>query len=264
MMRRGVILFLLFLGLFDARSETLRVLFIGNSYTFVHGVPEILKQMAEAKGHELEYEQQTPGGRTFQQHWEEGKAVEKIKAGHFDVVVFQNQSFEPVGDAENMMRYGKLLAAEADKTGSKKVYYLTPSYKEPIGWMKKNSKQAKRGMALFPEMHERLVKSYSTLARETKGQVAPVGIAWKLAYESVPDIELHQSDHSHAAPAGAYLTALVFYSTLYNDQPIGMPGKLTLQARKKGKLEITEIDLNTQNRKMLEAAAWKACSEFKL
>ena len=76
-MRRFVIVLLLFAGVLTASAEKLRVLVVGNSYTFVNGVPDMLKQMAEAKGHELEYEQQTPGGRSFQQHWEEETAVKK-------------------------------------------------------------------------------------------------------------------------------------------------------------------------------------------
>lgn len=259
MTRRLLIILLITCTALGVQAETLRVLFVGNSYIFVHGVPELLKEMAEAKGHELEYEQQTPGGRTFQQHWEEGKAVEKMKAGKFDVVVFQNQSFEPVGDPANMMKYGKLLAAEAGKVGAKKLYYLTPAYNAPVGWMKKDSEDARRGAELFPEMHDRLVAAYSKLARETGGEVAPVGIAWKLACESIPGIELHAADHSHAAPAGAYLTALVFYSALYGEPPSGMPGKLKVPARKKGQPS-PQIDLDPQTRKALEAAAWKACN----
>jgi hypothetical protein len=263
-MRRGLIILLLFAGVLSVSAEKLRVLFVGNSYTFVHGVPDLLQQMAEVKGHELEYEQQTPGGRSFQQHWEEGKAAKKIREGDFDIVVLQNQSFEPVGDPANMMQYGKLLAAEIDKIGARKVYYLTPAYKEPLGWMKKDNNQARRGMALFPEMYPRLVQAYSTLARETEGTVAPVGMAWKLAYESIPDIELHQPDHSHAAPNGAYLTALVFYSTFFSEKPTGMPGKLTVQAKKKGKMQVTEIKLDAATHSALETAAWNACRQFHL
>jgi hypothetical protein len=262
-MRRFLILLLLFAGVLTASAEKLRVLFVGNSYTYVHGVPDMLKKMAEAKGHELEIEQQTPGGRSFQKHWEEATAVKKIKEGSFDIVVLQNQSFEPVSDPANMMKYGRFLAAEIDKTGARKIYYLTMAYKEPVGWMKKDSDEARRGAELFPEMYERLVASYSTLARKTSGDVAPVGIAWKLAYESIPDVELHGPDHSHSSSTGAYLTALVFYSTIYGEQPEHMPGKLTVPAKKKGKPP-TQINLDAKMREALEAAAWKACREFSL
>jgi len=261
--RRLLVVLLIFCAALGAHAETLRVLFVGNSYIFVHGVPELLKEMAKTKGHELEYEQQTPGGKNFQAHWEAGEAVKKMQEGDFDIVVFQNQSFEPVGDPDNMLKFGKLLAAEADKLGVRKIYYLTPAYKEPVGWMKKDSDESRCGAALFPRMHERLIESYSKLARETAGEIAPVGVAWKVAYEFIPDVQLHAPDHSHASPTGAYLTALVFYSTIYGEQPDGMPGKLTAPAKKKGKSP-TEINLDAKMRHALEATAWKACREFSL
>jgi hypothetical protein len=264
MMRRLRVVLLLVVCAAGVHAETLRVLFVGNSYTFVHGVPELLKEMARSKGHELEYEQQTPGGRSFQKHWEEGKAVRKMKDGPFDIVVFQNQSFEPVMDPDNMMKYGRMLAAEADRAGAKKLYYLTPAYKEPVGWMKKDNDAARRGAKLFPEMHERLVASYSKLARDTGGDVAPVGVAWKLAYEAMPDVQLHAPDHSHAAPAGAYLTALVFYAALYGEAPVDMPEKLEILARRKGKIQTTAINLDSATRRLLEVSAWQACREFSL
>jgi hypothetical protein len=261
---KKIILFITLLTfLVNAESKNLNVLFVGNSYTYVCGMPEILKAMAEANGHELRYDQQTPGGKTFQQHWVGKKAVEKMTAGDFDVVVLQNQSFEPVGDPENMMKYGKLLAAEIDKAGARKLYYLTMAYKEPVKWMKQDSEEARRGKALLPEMNDRLTAAYTRLAKATGGEVAPVGVAWKLAYESDPGLNLHAGDHSHPAPAGAYLTALVFYTSLFGEDPVDMPGKITVQAKKKGKLQPLEIEIDSATRQVLEAAAQQACREFK-
>lgn len=257
MKRRGWIIFS-FVFCVAAWAEPLHVLFVGNSYTFVHRMPEILKIMAESNGHKLVYEQQTPGGRTFQQHWEEGTAVQKIKTGRFDVVVLQDQSFEPVIDPENMMKYGTLLAAEADKVGARKIYYLTPAYSGEVRWMQKDTEEARQGKKLFPEMLERLVASYSMLARKTNGDLAPVGEAWEQASEALPELQFHAADHSHAAPIGAYLTALVFYATIYHEAPSNMPLKLTLPAYKKGKPP-TVIELDDATRSLLESIAWEVC-----
>jgi len=246
----------------SAQAEELRVLFIGNSYTAVHCVPEMVRIMAESKGHKLEYEQHTPGGRTFQQHWEDGEAVPKIQAGGFDVVVFQNQSFEPVGDPDNMIKFGKLLATEVDKIGAEILFYLTPAYRAPVKWMKKDDEKARRGLELFPEMLDRIVTSYTRLAKKTDGGVAPVGVAWKLAYDSIPGIALHRSDNSHASEVGAYLTALVFYSCLFDDEPSNMPAKLSVRRMHKGKEQISQIDLDDETRSALEAAARKAIARF--
>ena len=264
MMRKSLFILFLLCAVLGAKAETLQVLFVGNSYTFVNNVPEQLKIMAQSKGHDLVYEMHTPGGRSFEKHWEEGKAVEKMRAGKFDIVVLQNQSFEPVSNPAKMMKYGKLLAAEADKIGARKIYYLTMAYEEPLGWMKKDSDEARRSLKLFPEMNDRLAKSYTQLARKTKGGVAPVGVAWKMVYESIPDIKLHAPDHSHANQTGAYLTALVFYATIYSEAPIGMPGRLEVKSRKKGKMTTMEIKIDIKTRKALEVIAWKACQEFTL
>ena len=244
-----------------SQADELRVLFIGNSYTAVHCVPEIVRIMAESKGHNLEYEQHTPGGRTFQKQWEEGEAVPKIQAGGFDVVVFQNQSFEPVGDPANMIKFGKMLAVEADKIGAEKLFYLTPAYRAPVGWMKEDDEKGRRGLELFPEMLDRIVDFYTRLAKKTDGGIAPVGVAWKLAYDSIPGIALHRSDHSHASEVGAYLTALVFYSCLFDDEPSNMPAKLSVRRMHKGKEQISQIDLDDETRSALEAAARKACTK---
>ena len=261
MMRRSLLILFLLCAVLGVQAETLRVLFVGNSYTFVNNVPEQLKMMAKSHGHDLVYEQHTPGGRSFEKHWEEKKAVEKMKAGTFDIVIFQNQSFEPVGNPANMMKYGELLAAEADQIGARKIYYLTMAYEEPLGWMKKDSDEARHSLKLFPEMNARLATSYAKLAHKTGGEVAPVGVAWKMAYESIPDIKLHAPDHSHANETGAYLTALVFYATIYGEAPDGMPGKLKVKSRKKGKMSVTEIQIDSKTRKALEAIAWKACQK---
>jgi len=127
-MKRMICLGIALLTLSSAEAKNLKVLFIGNSYTYVHDMPEIIKAMADRKGHELDYELQSPGGRNFQKHWEEKTAVKKMKRKKFDVVVLQNHSYEPVNHPDNMMKYGKKLAAVASEEGARIVYYQTMAY----------------------------------------------------------------------------------------------------------------------------------------
>jgi len=115
------------------------------------------------------------------------------------------------------------------------------------------------GANLFPEMHDRLVEAYSQLAKETGGDVAPVGVAWNLSYESMPDLQLHADDHSHAQEHGAYLTALVLFSTLFDEDPVNMPRKLVIQ---NDQTRSYEIRFDSKIRRHLEATAQKACKEY--
>lgn len=59
------------------RTRTLRVLFIGNSYTARHNLAQVVKQLAEAADSELKFEptQIIYGGRTLRDHWRLGSQL---------------------------------------------------------------------------------------------------------------------------------------------------------------------------------------------
>ena len=65
-------------------SSRLRVLFIGNSYTYVNNLPELVTGLAESAHRPLETEMIVAPGATLQKHWEDGKAVQTIKRSHWD------------------------------------------------------------------------------------------------------------------------------------------------------------------------------------
>ncbi len=52
-MKKFILNIALLMLLAGADAKQLEVLFVGNSYTYVSNMPETVKQMAEAKGHEL-------------------------------------------------------------------------------------------------------------------------------------------------------------------------------------------------------------------
>lgn len=200
-------------------SEPLRVLFIGNSYTGWHNLPEIVAQFAQAKGKRLYYEMVIPGGRNFERHWKEGEALKKIYQNKWDAVVFQNQSYEPVGDPEKMHKYGKRLADAVAETDARVYYFLTWAYAKERGWMK----DAPEAKEKFKKMQEHLNESYFALAEETNGEIIPVGMAWEIVRTDNPETKLHHDDGSHPSQLGAYLSGLVMYAALFDDQAHSMP-----------------------------------------
>jgi hypothetical protein len=68
--------------------------------------------------------------------------------------------------------------------------------------------------------------AYLTLASQLHAGVAPAGIAWHNALAANPKLVLHTADKSHPNPAGTYLTACVFFASIYGKNPIGLPGKI--------------------------------------
>jgi hypothetical protein len=222
-------------------KKPVRVLFIGNSYTFFNGgLGSIVQAMASAMpgGRKFEFAEVTRGGQTLEGHWAEGKALAAIRKGGWDFVVLQEHSLRPVQDRETMWRYARMFDAEIRKTGAKTVFYET--------WARKNK----------PEMQAILNQAYAGIAKEVKAVVAPAGPAWERVLKAKPGLALHIPDLSHPTPAGSYLNACVFYSTFFGEAPqAGLP-RVIKDAAGKVLFELSESEAA-----LLQRAAFETCGQ---
>jgi hypothetical protein len=202
----------------------LRVLFIGNSYTWFNNLPHLVSALAES-AHEarpLRTTMLVGGGFTLRNHWDGGAAVSAIQRNSWDYVVLQDQSMlgsaapavngVPRIDPRLFHDYARRFDAAIKQAGAKTVFFLT--------WARQD----------FPELQSVLDKAYLSVAKELGDRVAPVGPAWKEAIEERPRLALHQFDRSHPTPAGSYLAACVFYATLYGKSPEGLTAQVEADA----------------------------------
>jgi hypothetical protein len=254
----------------------LKVLFIGNSYTSVNDLPALLVALAEAAGgRKIETDQHLVGGYTFQRHATEKTAIEKIRERKWDVVILQENSLQPILNPESMRRYARILHGEISTQGAKTVFYLTWA-RQHIPQMQDGADPATspdyakamyqvaggvdaRGFENWCKQHRSglaggLNGAYFDIARELKASVAPVGMAWKKALAADPHLVLHQSDQSHPHPTGSYLAACVFYATLFDKSPVGLPGEL-----KKWPWVLARVA--PDQAKQLQEIAWQAVQE---
>ena len=56
---------------------------------------------------------------------------------------------------------------------------------------------------------------------DNNSSVSPVGMAWKKSIEQNPDFELYFGDESHPNLAGSFLSACVFYSSIFKKSCVG-------------------------------------------
>ena len=70
----------------------LRILFIGNSHTYVNGVPALVRDLAASDGYEVDVTMIAHGGWYLWQHVQEPDVPFNIKYGHYDYVVLQEHS----------------------------------------------------------------------------------------------------------------------------------------------------------------------------
>jgi hypothetical protein len=193
----------------------LRVLFIGNSLTATNDLPAMIEGMAKASGRELASVRNLVGGATLEKHWNDGKALGKIKEGHLDYVVLQDLSKQAYADKDSMFRHGRLFDAEIQKIGARTILYMT--------WPLDDSLNTYGAIA----------DAYTALAKELHATLAPVGVAWHtVAHEGEkPAFQLYRPDHKHPMPAGTYLAACVFYRVLYGAPSSGLPNHIELNGK---------------------------------
>jgi len=185
----------------------LRVLFVGNSYTFYNDLPGLVRRLGAADEPPVPIDDSMTArpGYSLEHHWREERERGKIRGGEWDFVVLQEQSQLPLRHRDRMLEHAALLAGAAREAGARPVMYMT--------W----------APARRPGMIEILADAYTEVAGELDAALAPVGRAWQRALERRPELELHGVDGSHPNPRGSYLAACVLYATLTGRDPRGLP-----------------------------------------
>jgi len=232
-------------------SKPVRVLFVGNSYTYGNKLPQVVAGLANAdkKTAPMEVKMVASGGKDLVWHSRNKATLEAIAGGKWDFVILQDQSLTPTLSPQRTRQGAAVLDAAIRKAGAKTMFFMTWQRKPTLDLLKR-----------FPDMHKRNSKTYIAVARELKALVAPVGYAWKMAYDADPKLPLYARDNSHPARMGTYLAACVFYSTIYNKPPTGLPSKVTLS--QKGNHKIV-LGIPSAAAKKLHPIAWKAVQQAK-
>jgi len=201
------------------KPKALRILFVGNSYTYYNNLPGLLEYFAKSspeKGIKVKTKMVVRGGANLKFHWDEGKALKAIRSKKYTHVVLQEQSrlggtYENgilrVGHPDAFFHYARRFDAEIKKAAAKTVFFLT--------WARQD----------FPRNQPKLNAAYFAVAKKMKAIVVPVGPVWQIAQKKRPKLSLYAADGSHPSPLGTYLISCVFYKILFELSPIGLPAR---------------------------------------
>ncbi|MBF0533176.1 MAG: hypothetical protein HQL23_08825 [Candidatus Omnitrophica bacterium] len=205
-------------------GRTIRVLFLGNSLTYVNDLPGMIADLAKSRHLNIVHEMYAPGGYRLEQHAADAQALAKIKQGDWDFVVLQEQSQMPallpaevstfVMPAARKLR--ELIRQANPRT--RVLFYMTMAKKNGDPQFAAEHPY----MKTYAGMQQRINNTYLLIAKHNNARVAPVGMAWERARANDPSIELY-ADETHPNLAGTYLAACVFYAALNQDTPIGLP-----------------------------------------
>jgi hypothetical protein len=197
-----------------ARTACVRVLFIGNSYTYVNDLPTVFRDMARAAGQNVETSMIANGGETLAQHAASSDDSNAIGGSHWQYVVLQEQSEIPSVEAlrqTGMYPATRSLVASIRADGATPILLETWAHRD--GW-------SDYGLT-FASMQAAIDQGYATIAGGLKVSIAPAGQVWQLVSTHDPGIELWQSDGSHPTPAGTFLAACSLYTRIFGPCPVG-------------------------------------------
>ena len=245
----------------SGRDGAVRVLFIGNSYTYFHNLPEMVARLAAAARQPVETRMAAPGGWRLKDHWEKGEARRALTQGRWDYVVLQDQSTlgvtlyvegKPRVSSDQLFRpAAERWAAAIKQVKARPVFYLT--------WARKAS----------PEDQDILTHAYMSAAKASVSLVAPVGLAWQRVRRDHPGIELFEADGSHPSQSGTYLAACTFIAALFDRNPAGLPAIVTgtpvdleTEQVQAGKTAVL-AKLAPEDARALQQAAWEAWQAVK-
>ena len=217
------LLFLLLLISANTFAQPLKVLFIGNSYTASNNLASRFTQLALSKGDTVRAYSVNPGGYTFQLHTAYAPTLAMIDSMDWDYVILQEQSqlpsFPPQQVATDVYPYARQLDSLIllNNPCTETVFFMT--------WGRKYGDASNCAfwppVCTFTGMQQQLRDSYVAMANDNHALVAPVGEAWKRSWFNDSTINLWVSDNSHPDVPGSYLTACVFYTTIFRKSVAG-------------------------------------------
>jgi len=218
----------------NAAAE-MRVLFIGNSLTFVNDLPAIVEAIAESAGKQkFAYRMIAYPDFSLEDHWNHGEARKAIAQSKWDVVVLQQGPSALPESRKFLIDYTRRFDDEIRRAGAKTALYMV--------WPAR---------ARFGDF-DRVVESYAEAARSVGAILFPAGRAWQMAWRQKGDLTLYSSDNFHPSPVGSYLAAEVIYQQLYGDTQTP-PSRLKVRSK-----SISNIELSAEDAELIGRAAREA------
>lgn len=193
------------------------LLFMGNSHTSYHSLPDTVAAMVRAArpGRTVAVTL-APGSMFLDEHAVNPGTLELLDHRRWSFVVLQAQKYSTSGLFSYPVDGAVDLARRARASGAVPVMFPE--------WPRRGVNET-----------EHIFDLHISIAQREPACVAPVGQAWDLARARHPTLSLHDDDGNHSAPPGAYLAALLIATTITGVPPDTLPA-----------LDVRGVDADTQ------------------
>jgi hypothetical protein len=181
-----------------------RVLFVGNSFTFAGGgLWNMFRELSKAGGHPVEVAKVCYPAKTLQWHWEQGEVLDMVEESDWDYVVLQPWSWGSLESDLNtyVPKFAEAIRRESPKT---KIVLYMHGYKNDMG--------------------DKIQAEYQAAANKAGGAIImPAARAWGRALKEKPKDPWYYTDGWHPGANMIYLTSCTLYATIFEQSPEGIP-----------------------------------------
>ncbi len=187
-----------------APVAALRLLFLGNSLTYGHDVPQIVVRMSAAVGRapSLVTTRAAPN-LGLEDHWNDPETRALISSGSYDVVIMQQGPSTLPASRVDLLRWAGVVSAEARRSGARPaIYGVWPP----------------RGGDI-----DAGIVNHADAAQANEALLIPVAAAWRETWAIDPSMPLYGPDDFHPSVHGAWLAALVISAVVHDLPPSTFP-----------------------------------------
>lgn len=210
-------------------------------------MPNMFKQIAEAKGKNVIVDFVVEGGKDFAYHSSQDITYKAIKSRKWDFVVLQGHSNElthpnAITD-KNSLPYAQQIVDSVRKNSSctELVLYMT--------WGYKNGNPKWSAIATYDSMQYRIKNQYLRFADLLNTRISPVGEVWKTVRANYSALNLYDPDLFHPSYLGSYLSACTHFASIFGESPLknDAPIQVDEATRQIIEMNVSQIVLNNLN-----------------
>jgi hypothetical protein len=195
----------------NSQNKKIRVLFVGNSFTYYNNLPQVVSAMAKSQDVIIDTKHSTVGGSSLENHWKSERGTQTrimLELEKWDYVVFNNHSLSAINSPEKFLDYSKKFADLVRSKGAEPIFMMTWAYKSnPL---------------MLPEIE----KLHKELCEQTNTNFIPGGPLFASSLKYRADIELFHDD-IHPSSNGTYLLGLAFYKYFTGKSVSTIPGNIS-------------------------------------
>ena len=190
--------------------DGMRVLLVGNSFTYFHDCDSMLLQIARSQGLDIRLGEFLKGGQTFGQHLNLPRTSEAIAAGSYHYAFIQDYS----NNAALYSRDKRKDVLENTKELKRRILQASPDCQVILErtWSYEGADAGGFGTAADLDWY--LDKGAAEIARKADVWMSPIGIGFNTVRAERPDINLFEPDAKHQSAAGSYLKCCINYLIL--------------------------------------------------